>query len=111
MIKCNYCKFENLNDTRYCQKCGKRLSGHTSLLGWKALQPLAGTGARGTSIAPIAALTIDEQAQELGVDKSPANVQRVNVIPLPDGSWFCPECGDHNKPYSRICSGCGRDFE
>ena len=34
----------------------------------------------------------------------------VKVIPLKDGRWYCPECGELNSRQSKICYGCGRDF-
>lgn len=34
----------------------------------------------------------------------------VKIIPKDDGSWYCPDCGQHNEKSRRVCKGCGRDF-
>lgn len=30
------------------------------------------------------------------------------VIPLEDGSWYCPDSGHYNQKYSFLCADCGK---
>lgn len=66
----------------------------------------AGAGQKGTSLAPLGAMAIEEQAKELG----PVTTHKsfVKVCPMVDGTWYCPDCGELNKKGSNFCKGCER---
>lgn len=104
MILCRKCKFENHDGTKFCQNCGAELSYKKSL----NLKGIAGMGMKGVSAAPLAARTVEGQANQLK-NQSAKNKIHVKTLPLEDGSWYCPDCGEHNKASAYFCSGCGRD--
>lgn len=66
---------------------------------------LAGAGTRGSSLAPLGSMAIEKQAKELG-GKRKTSFPKISVVPLMDGSWFCPLCGDKNNNKD-FCKGCG----
>ena len=104
MKKCKSCGMENDDAVRYCQGCGAQLKCRGDLLDSLNFSSLAGTGLRGTSPAPL--FTSDL----LGKQRDPnARGPRARVHPLPDGSWFCPDCGEHNAPERTFCHYCARD--
>jgi predicted amidophosphoribosyltransferase len=105
-ILCKNCGFENLEGTNYCQKCGKKLIVKNKFIKSLDFGSVSGTGAKGVSVAPLAAKAISNEAGKIKQNKN----KIVKVIPLKDGSWHCPDCGQLNKPYSLYCKGCGRDI-
>ena len=107
-MKCKKCGTENLDGTKYCQNCGNELKLKNSSLPWGNAKALAGLGHKGSSIAPLGAISIEKQAEELGgiIKKN----HLVKVCPLPDGTWYCPDCGERNKTHAAFCKGCGRDY-
>lgn len=108
MIICKKCEFENLEGTKYCQKCGSKLKESAKLFDFKNTKFLAGAGAKGSSIAPLAMMSVTNGTSDLGPVTSVKNV--VKVLPLEDGRWYCPDCGELNPPHTFSCKGCGRDF-
>ena len=104
-IVCKKCGFENLPGTQFCQRCGSKI-----LLKFtdKIASSLAGTGQRGSSLAPLGAMAIEAQAEELGKTAAPPKL--VPVIPLENGDWYCPDCGEYNPKYSLFCKNCGWSF-
>jgi predicted amidophosphoribosyltransferase len=104
MILCKKCSFENYDGTRFCQRCGKKLSHRGSF----NLSGLAGMGMKGVSIAPLAARTVEAQATE-EFKNSKISTAYVKTVPLEDGSWYCLNCGKYNSSFTLFCSGCGRD--
>lgn len=107
-MKCKYCEFENLDGTNYCQRCGKKLTRSLGHSKWKKQKYLAGNGTRGSSLAPLGGIAIENQAKSLGGILTHKHL--VKVSPLENGSWYCPDCGELNAKYSRFCKGCGRDY-
>lgn len=110
--KCGKCSFENLEHTAYCQRCGTKLRQKKTLgrlLKSLDLKDIAGAGAKGVSAAPMAGRVIEDQAKEVSVPGGmPA--KKAKVLPLDDGSWFCPDCGEHNRTGTAFCKGCGRSI-
>ena len=102
-MKCKKCGFENLDGTRYCQRCGQAQKVKAPLFG-DNVGFIAGAGSKGTSIAPLVAVQSSGKTQE--GNKVGA---RVKVNPMEDGRWYCPDCGEVNEKISKICKGCGRD--
>ena len=101
MVLCEKCSFENYDGTKFCQKCGEKLSYKKSIkkfLKNANLNGLAGMGMKGVSLAPLA-------GKNTTIKKS----NHVKTVALEDGSWYCPDCGKHNSPFTSFCSGCGRD--
>lgn len=109
-MKCSNCTFDNVDGTRYCQRCGTKLKIRVPLFdfGWKNSRYSAGAGQKGSSMAPLGAMAVEKQANSLGNVKNSKNL--VKVHPLKDGSWYCPDCGELNAKYTLNCKGCGRDF-
>lgn len=111
---CPACYFENDPQTRYCQGCGAFFESHITLRNMfsdpeTVVANIGGINDREVSIMPLGGFTIKGferamQAQNGGsFDKTGARVS-----PLGDGSWFCPDCGVHNKPASLSCKECGK---
>ena len=104
-IVCKKCGFENLPGTQFCQRCGSKISLKFTD---KIASSLAGTGQKGSSLAPLGAMAIEAQTEELGKTAAPPKL--VPVIPLENGDWYCPDCGEYNPKYSLFCKNGGRDF-
>lgn len=111
---CKDCGFSNLDGTNYCQGCGSYLNSKKA----KNMQNkkrgnfgfLAGNGLKDVSIAPLAILGLEKMAQK-DLDLQKLNKKSyVKVIPLENGDWYCPDCGEYNQPHSFHCKGCGREF-
>ena len=94
-IVCKKCGFENLPGTQFCQRCGSKIS-------------LKFTDKIASSLAPLGAMAIEAQTEELGKTAAPPKL--VPVIPLENGDWYCPDCGEYNPKYSLFCKNCGRDY-
>ena len=62
-IVCKKCGFENLPGTQFCQRCGSKISLKFTD---KIASSLAGTGQKGSSLAPLGAMAIEAQTEELG---------------------------------------------
>ena len=84
-IVCKKCGFENLPGTQFCQRCGSKISLKFTD---KIASSLAGTGQKGSSLAPLGAMAIEAQTEELGKTAAPPKL--VPVIPLENGDWYCP---------------------
>lgn len=109
-IRCKKCSLDNLPGTRFCQGCGDKLpkkKDFKTFLDGLDLKDIAGAGAKGVSVAPMAGRVIEDQAKESG-GKTGSNRRTARVVPKSDGTWFCPDCGEHNKRGVRTCFGCGR---
>ncbi len=108
-MKCKICKAENLPGTHYCQNCGGKLKVKNSggLL-WEKGKAFAGLGHKGSSIAPLGAMAVENQGKEFGEMTFRKNL--VKVCPKKDGSWYCPDCGELNEQYKNFCKNCGRDY-
>lgn len=108
MCLCKYCGFQNFDGTRYCQKCGKKIirKGLRAFFRGADFSNLAGMGARGVSIAPLGKMAVDNLSKQWGNKKNPSGC--VKVVPLEDGSWYCPDCGFHNARHALYCGDCGR---
>lgn len=109
-VICKKCGFDNDTAAKYCQKCGSFLTQKKSLK--KFIESLnfgsiAGAGAKGTSIAPLVGIDLDNKnRQNEGVRN-----ERVNKsYSLEDGSWYCPYCGKKNNKQSEFfCGDCLRE--
>lgn len=107
MIKCNLRNYFNITGTRYCQKCGNFIKRKSFVNFFKGMNfgGIAGLGSRGVSIAPATQLTMEISGKFEKYSKS--KKKTVMVVPLEDGTWYCPDCGQYNKSHSYICLGCG----
>lgn len=111
-IKCEKCGFHNLEHTAYFQRCGARLRQKRTLgrlLKSLDLKDIAGAGTKGVSAAPMAGRVIEDQAKAVFVSGGARAKKKAKVLPLDDGSWFCPDCGEHNRIGAAVCKGCGRN--
>ena len=89
---------------KYCQNCGSFLKSKKSFK--KFIESLnfgsiAGAGAKGTSIAPLAGIDLDNK------DVTSKKVKK--SYSLEDGSWYCPYCGKKNKETQFLCEECLRE--
>lgn len=104
MRKCSRCSFENYSEANYCQKCGKYIKGRRISLCHVFAGGLAKFANSGYVMAPLIGLQIDSSK------KSNLKKSNIPIIPLEDGSWYCPDCGEHNKKNQFICRGCGKEY-
>ena len=88
-IVCKKCGFENLPGTQFCQRCGSKISLKFTD---KIASSLAGTGQKGSSLAPLGAMAIEAQAEELGKTAAPPKL--VSVIPLENGDCIARTVGN-----------------
>ena len=100
---CEKCGFVNDVNAFYCQKCGSHLSNKSIKNFVKSLKlgSVAGGGAKGVSIAPIAGMEVDKMS---GSAQSFKPVRK--SYSLEDGSWYCPYCGKKNKEHDMECGDC-----
>ena len=96
---CKQCRTENAPEVRYCQGCGAWLEPRPPLLDSLDLRWLSGVGRRDVNVAPL-----------FTAEPAPGPAARARVVPLPDGSWYCPDCGRKNAPHALFCGGCGREL-
>lgn len=107
---CKECGFENDTAAKYCQKCGSHLIQKKSLK--KLVKSfnfgsVAGAGAKGTSIAPLAGMDIDNNNRQ---SEGTMGQKVRKSYSLEDGSWYCPYCGKKNNKQSEFfCSDCLRE--
>ena len=109
-ITCKECGFDNDSVSQYCQKCGSFLTQKKSLkkfVGSLNFGSIAGAGAKGTSMAPLAGIELDKNNRE----NECSTTERVRKsYSLEDGSWYCPYCGKkNNKQAEFFCSDCLRE--
>lgn len=105
---CSACQFQNPELSIYCQHCGKKLKKKLFGNRMKASSNpihLAGMGQKGSSMAPLGGMAIEGQTKQFSDYKYSKTFPKIKVSPLPDGTWFCPLCGDKNKGV--LCRGCG----
>jgi len=102
---CKRCGYESDMGARCCQNCGNKLK---PILSWRQkialvnFNGLAGVGRKDINIFPL--ITNDLMGNDNHSSKT-----KTKVIFQEDGSWYCPDCGSKNKPYSLFCSQCGRE--
>ena len=96
-MKCN-CGFINQEGSKYCQHCGTKLRKKESMFSRDNISStgtIAGAGAKGVSVAPL--------AYKNGIEDRKV-APRITITPLEDGTWFCPLCGEKNT--GNGCRGC-----
>ena len=108
-IKCKNCGFLNLKGTNYCQRCGKDIKKPRFFLDLKTGGMVAGISNKCFSLAPVVSVNIEDQIENK-VIKPIKKEHFVRVVPLENGDWYCPNCGEFNKKHNKICIGCGREF-
>ena len=104
-LVCGRCGHPNAAGVRYCQRCGCALRPrHTLRDEIRSWDPssLAGAGRRDSNFAAL--YTVLGPRPAPGRQKKPA----VPADPLPDGRWYCPDCGTLNTPAAAFCTDCGR---
>lgn len=79
-IVCKKCGFENLPGTQFCQRCGSKISLKFTD---KIASSLAGTGQKGSSLAPLGAMAIEAQTEEHGKNSCSAETGSCNS----SGKW------------------------
>ena len=62
---------------------------------------LAGVGRRDVNIAPLFTASPVQTPAKSHQTPSP-------VEPMPDGRWYCPDCGTLNASSERFCKNCGK---
>lgn len=99
---CSNCQHENDPSVRYCQRCGRYLPIKETLLeevkSWD-FRSLAGLGRKDINVAPLFT------APKTETPRRPSNAP---VDPLPDGRWYCPDCGTLNTSSELSCRNCGK---
>ena len=106
---CENCGFDNDTVAKYCQNCGSFLKPQKSFKKFiKSLNfgSIAGAGAKGTSIAPLSGIDLDNKNRK----NEDATTERVKKsYSLEDGSWYCPYCGEKNNQTQFLCRDCLRE--
>ena len=103
-MTCKNCGYENKLGVRYCQRCGQYIEPKRTLA--QEVKPwdfrsLAGVGRRDVNIAPL--FTSPENKSQMKKSQTPSPVD-----PLPDGRWYCTDCGNLNDSSERFCKSCGK---
>lgn len=101
---CKHCQAENHPDARHCQFCGSLLAVEKGIREYlDGLNPssLAGMNLRGSNIFSLGTKDLMNSERRVSGGKVP-------IRPLEDHSWYCPDCGHHNRPYQMVCLCCGR---
>ena len=101
---CKNCGYKNKPGVRHCQRCGQYIEPKWTLAqeikSWD-FRGLAGAGRRDVNVAPL----FTAQKQETQANNQPS----LSVVdPLPDGRWYCPDCGTLNASSERFCKNCGK---
>lgn len=103
-MTCKNCGYENKAGVRYCQRCGQYMEPKQTLAqevkSWD-FRSLAGAGRRDVNIAPL--FTAPENKPQRKENQTPSQVD-----PMPDGRWYCPDCGTLNGASERFCKNCGK---
>ena len=84
---CKNCGYKNKPGVRYCQRCGQYIKPK-----WTLAQEIKSWDFRGLA----------------GVGRRDNQPSRSLVDPLPDGRWYCPNCGTLNASSERFCKNCGK---
>ena len=98
-MTCKNCGYENKLGVRYCQRCGQYIEPKRTLAQEvKSLdfRSLAGVGRRDVNIAPLFTASSNQTPAKAHQTPSP-------VDPMPDGRWYCPDCGTLNDSSERFC--------
>ena len=101
---CKNCGYKNKPGDHYCQRGGQYIKPKGTLAqGIKTwdFRGLAGVGRRDVNVAPL--FTAQKQVTQANNQPSPSLVD-----PLPDGQWYCPDCGTLNTSSERFCKNCGK---
>ena len=104
LMTCKNCGYENKLGVRYCQRCGQYIEPKRTLAQEvKSLdfRSLAGVGRRDVNIAPL--FTASPVQTPAKAHQTPSPVE-----PMPDGRWYCPDCGTLNASSERFCKNCGK---
>ena len=104
LMTCKNCGYENKLGVRYCQRCGQYIEPKRTLAQEvKSLdfRSLAGVGRRDVNIAPLFTAPSNQTPAKAHQTPSP-------VEPMPDGRWYCPDCGTLNDSSERFCKNCGK---
>ena len=101
---CNHCGYENKPGVRYCQRCGQYIKPKWTLAQevktWD-FRGIAGVGRRDVNTAPL--FTAPGSGTQVKKRQTASSVD-----PLPDGRWYCPDCGTLNISSERSCKNCGK---
>ncbi len=104
-LLCPHCGHLNHPGTRHCQRCGGFICKKRTLLdearSWDP-RSLAGTGRRDVNFAPLQTFSAPRRQQP------PPPFSAAPADPLPNGCWYCPDCGALNGSHSLFCASCGR---
>jgi len=108
---CKKCGYENNTTVKYCQRCGQPLKDKFSLR--EALEgsggvSIAGMGSKNISLGPLGVEAARYDAKRINGTKT--SELRLIVDPLPDGTWYCPDCGFHNSDKTKTCNSCKRQY-
>ena len=92
------------------QPGGEKLKKKKAKSSFRGLIPISGLGQTGQkgaspSLAPLAGFAIEKQAKELGESHRNPKYPCIKIVPLDDGTWYCPLCGEKNT--GSFCKGCG----
>ena len=97
-MACKNCGYENKLGVRYCQRCGQYIEPKRTLAqevkSWD-FRSLAGVGRRDVNIAPL--FTASPVQTPAKAHQTPSPVE-----PMPDGRWYCPDCGNLNDSYELL---------
>lgn len=101
---CKNCGYENKANVRYCQRCGQYIKQKLTLTqeikSWD-FRCLAGVSRRDVNIAPL--FVSPKNNTQIGKHQTPSTVD-----PMPNGQWYCPDCGTLNGSSERFCKNCGK---
>lgn len=109
-IVCSNCSHKNAEGTRFCQRCGQALNAKKSLTGevrsWKP-GTLVGESPK-NSVGGFASLFTIQTSDTVEQTGTPLKPSSAPVDPMPDGRWYCPDCGTLNTAQERTCKDCGK---
>ncbi len=114
---CKKCKHWNEDVGRFCVYCGAPLRKETVVtddsgevvtafgVPTAGIRYFAGIGNPYLQVASME-LRGQLQTHSEGITE---HHTAAHVKPLSGGDWYCPDCGEKNHYYERICMGCGKD--